>query len=81
MRQRNNFYALFIQQMIRQEMSILVYDVIMSTMSVEDVGNPKNNRHWLYRNRGQLVHGHDGICGMSKHFLKPLKFCLMSHSL
>ena len=36
---------------------------------------------WLPWKRRTLVLGSDGICGISKHFVKPLKFCLKSHSL
>jgi hypothetical protein len=36
---------------------------------------------WLRWKRRTLVLGSDRICGIAKHFVKALKFCLNSHSL
>jgi hypothetical protein len=48
---------------------------------MEENGNAKYKAHHVRWNHGTLVLGSDGICGISKHFVKPLKFCLKSHSL
>ena len=59
----------------------LVYLGIMSKSCLEELGNPKYETNGLSWNRGKHFRGHDGIRGMSKHLMKPLKFCLKSHSL